>query len=482
MSDNVEKNPEQEESFAELFEQYSSGLNQELNQGDLIKGEVISIGTSSVYVDTGTKSDGVVDKAELLDENGELPLSIGDKIELYVVSVTESEVILSKALSGASNDQELYDAFKSRTPVEGKVKEVIKGGFHIDISGKRGFCPISQIDVSYVDNPETYLNETLTFFITRYEEKGRNIVLSRRDYLAIDIEKKKAEFLDGLSEGDTVEATITKLMPYGAFAELIKGVEGMIHVSELSWSRIEKPEEAVQPGDHVQVKVLAVKHQDDGKNPKISLSIKQTSNDPWELAGTRFHVGDQLSGKIMRCASFGAFVEIAPGTEGLVHVSEMSYVKRILKPEDAVSVGDVVQVVIKDIDMAKKRISLSMRDAMGDPWNGIDMKYPLGKPVQGKLEKKESFGFFICLEPGVTGLLPKSKINQSNLSAEMDKLKPGDSLSVVVESIEEDKRRISFNLAQSETQDDWKSFAPSASKNMGTMGELLQQAMNKNKD
>lgn len=481
MSDQIEKNSGQEESFAELFEQYSSGLKQEINQGDLINGEIISIGSSSVYVDTGTKSDGVVDKAELLDENGELPYSIGDKIELYVVSVTESEVILSKALSGSSGDHALLDAYKTRTPVEGKVKEVIKGGFHIDISGKRAFCPISQIDISFVDKPETYLNESFTFFITRYEEKGRNIVVSRRDYLAIDVEKKKAEFLDNLKEGDNVEATITKLMPYGAFAELVKGVEGMIHVSELSWTRVEKPEEAVAPGDRVQVKILSVKNQDDGKNPKIALSIKQTSSDPWELAGKRFHVGDQLSGKVMRCAAFGAFVEIAPGTEGLVHVSEMSYVKRILKPEDAVSVGDVVQVVIKEIDTAKKRISLSMRDAMGDPWNGIAMKYPVGKPVKGTLEKKESFGFFICLEPGVTGLLPKSKINQSSQAAELDKIKPGAPVSVIVESIDEDKRRLSFNLSQTESQDDWKSFVATDSKNMGTMGELLKNAMKKNK-
>lgn len=482
MSENDEQMENQEESFADLFEQYSAGINQEINQGDRIKGKIISIGTSSVYVDTGTKSDGVVDKIELLDENGECPYNVGDKIELYVVSVTESEVILSKALSGSGNDEVLYDAYKSRTPVEGKVKEVIKGGFHIDISGKRAFCPISQIDVSFVENPETYLGETVTFFITRYEEKGRNIVVSRRDYLQIDIEKKKKQFFKELNIGDVRDARITKIMPYGAFAELIQGVEGMIHISELSWTRVEKAEEAVSPGDLVKVKILSVKESEGGKDAKISLSIKQTANDPWEVAGTRFHAGDQLTGKVMRCAPFGAFVEIAPGTEGLVHISEMSYTKRILRPEDAVSVGETVQVVVKDIDTSKKRISLSMKDAHGDPWAGISMKYPLGKPVKGTLEKKESFGLFICLEPGVTGLLPKSKISQSSEASHIDKLKSGDAITICVESIDEDKRRISLALTPTEGQDDWKSFVPSESKNLGTMGELLKNAMNKNKE
>ncbi|MBU1171122.1 MAG: 30S ribosomal protein S1 [Proteobacteria bacterium] len=481
MSENDDKVENQEESFAELFEQYSAGLNQDINQGDRIKGTIISIGTSSVYVDTGTKSDGVVDKMELLDKNGECPYKAGDKIELYVISVTESEVILSKALSGSGDDMVLLDAFKSRTPVEGKVKEVIKGGFHIDISGKRAFCPVSQIDVTYVEKPETYLGESGTFFITRYEEKGRNIVVSRREYLQIDIDKKKKQFFKELKADDIREARITKIMPYGAFAELIPGVEGMIHISELSWTRVEKAEEAVSPKDVVMVKVLSIKESEGDKDPKISLSIKQTATDPWDLAGTRFHAGDQLTGTVMRCAPFGAFVEIAPGTEGLVHVSEMSYTKRILKPEDAVSVGDVVQVVVKDIDTSKKRISLSMKDAHGDPWAGIAMKYPLGKPVTGTLEKKESFGLFISLEPGVTGLLPKSKISQSSEASAIDKLKAGDAITLCVESVDEEKRRISLALTPTEGQDDWKSFVPSESKNLGTMGELLKNAMEKNK-
>lgn len=468
-----------EESFAELFEQYSSSADQDIRQGDRIEGKIISIGLSSVYVDTGTKSDGVVEKNDLLDKNGEFLYNVGDVLELYVVKITESEVILKRSLSGSSEDHVLKEAHMSKTPIEGKVKEIIKGGFHIDISGKRAFCPISQIDVSFVDKPEKFLGETFQFFITRYEDKGKNIVVSRRDYLQIDLDKKKKEFFSTLKEGDVLDAVITNLMPYGAFAELIKGVEGMIHISELSWTRVEKPEDAVQSGDKVKVKVLSVKESEGSKAPKISLSMKQTAGDPWDLAGDRFHAGDQVTGTVVRFAPFGVFVEIAPGTEGLVHISEMSYTKRVLKPEDAVSLGDSVQVKVKDIDTHKKRISLSIKDAQGDPWSGITARYPNGKTVTGTFERKESFGMFIRLEPGITGLLPKSKISQSSDASSLDKLKSGDSITVVVDSIDEEKRRISLGVVGSESQEDWKQFAAPDSKQMGTMGELLQRAMKK---
>ncbi len=479
MSLDQNNNETREESFAELFEQFSSSANQDIRQGDRIEAKIISIGSSSVYVDTGTKSDGVVEKNDLLNENGEFQYNVGDVLDLYVVKVTESEVILKRSIAGSSEDHVLREAQQSRTPVEGKVKDVIKGGFHIDIAGKRAFCPVSQIDVSYVDKPENYLGETFQFFITRYEDKGRNIVVSRREYLQIDIEKNKKEFFKNLKEGDVLDAVITKLMPYGAFAELIKGVEGMIHVSELSWTRVEKPEEAVQPGDKVKVKVLSIKESDGGKAPRISLSMKQTAADPWELAGERFHQGDQVTGTVVRFAPFGAFVQIAPGTEGLVHLSEMSYTRRILKPEDAVALGESVQVMIKDIDTHKKRISLSMKDAQGDPWSDITSRYPSGKTVNGTFERKETFGLFIRLEPGITGLLPKSKISQAADTSAIDRLKSGDGIQVVVESIDLERRRISLALAGTEVQEDWKQFAAQDTKQMGTMGELLQKAMKK---
>lgn len=476
-------NENKDESFAELFEEYSADINDDIQLGDRIEGKIISIGEKSVYVDTGSMSDGVVDKKELLDENGELPFAAGDSIELYVVSMSESEIILSKALSGSANANMLYDAYASKTPVEGNVKEECKGGFNVEISGKRAFCPVSQIDVKYVEKPEDYIGETFTFLISRYEEKGRNIIVSRRDYLNIDIDKKKNAFFEEAKTGDLLDGIITKLMPFGAFVELFPGLEGLVHISELSWSRVEKPEEAVSQGDRVKVKLLSVQKGEDAKSTKISLSIKQTLTDPWEAAGDTIHVGDQLTGTVTRLMPFGAFVEVAPGTEGLVHLSEMSYTKRILKADDVVTAGEIVQVVVKQIDLEKKRISLSIKDAHGDPWNGITLKYPIGKPVTGKIEKKESFGFFIAMEPGVTALLPKVKISQSNDAAAIEKLKIGDDIKVIVSEIDEDKRRMSLSPTGIEDQGDWKKFTETTSSGsgMGSMGDLLQAAMDKKK-
>ncbi len=469
-----------EMSFEELFNSYDAKVGQELKQGDVVEGKIISIGRASVYIDTGTKSDGVVDKIELLDENGEFPFQVNDQLKLYVVSLSESEVILSKAISGAGKAAMLEDASRNLTPVEGKVTEVIKGGFSVDILGKRAFCPVSQMDVRYVETPEDYLGQTHHFLISRFEEKGRNIVVSRRDLLNEQIKEEQEAFLAKVSEGDIVQGSVTKLMPFGAFIEIAPGVEGMAHISELSWSRVEKPDEVVQSRDKVNVKLLKIEVRE-GNTPKISLSIKQVDANPWDNMGSAFSPGDQVTGKVIRLAAFGAFVEIAPGVDGLVHISEMSHTRRVLRPEDVVQVGEQVQVVIKAIDQDSKRISLSIKDGLGDPWTGVTTKYVPGAVVDVTLEKKETFGFFMNLEPGVTGLMPMSNIRNASSSADYDKLKPGDSVSVLIQEVDEDNRRITLASPDQKESDDWKSFAPDSKKEMGTMERLLREAMEKKK-
>jgi len=470
-----------EMSFEELFNSYDTKVGQELNQGDMVEGKIISIGRSSVYIDTGTKSDGVVDKIELLDENGEFPFQVNDIIKLYVVSLSESEVILSRAISGAGKAIMMEDACRNQTPVEGKVMDVIKGGFNVDILGKRAFCPVSQMDVKYVETPEDYLGQTYHFLITRFEEQGRNIVVSRRDLLNEQIREEQEAFLAKVSEGDIVQGCVTKLMPFGAFIELAPGVEGMAHISELSWSRVEKADEIVQTGDMVGVKLLKIETRE-GDTPKISLSIKQVDANPWDTMGSFFKPGDQVMGKVVRLAAFGAFVEIAPGVDGLVHISEMSHTKRVLRPEDVVQEGEQVQVVIKAIDQDSKRISLSIKDGLGDPWTGASTKYVPGTVVNGTLEKKETFGLFMNLEPGVTGLMPISNIRNASSSADYDKLKPGESIAVLIQEVDEDNRRITLGSPDQKDSDDWKQFAPAQKKEtMGTMESLFREAMNKKK-
>lgn len=471
----------EEESFAAMLESYSSGIETEINIGDKISGRVISIGQDSIFVDTGTKIDGIVDKAELIDAEQNLDLSEGDTLELYVVALSDDEIRLSKAVSGIGGYQMLKEAYEKAVPVEGKIEETCKGGYRVEVLQRRAFCPISQVDLKYVEDASEYIGKTLNFIITTFEDKGKNIVLSRRALLEQELEKSRKAFYETLSVDSLLDGQVTRIMPYGLFVRLSDGVEGMVHVSELGWSKAANPEDVATVGDTVRVKVIGIEPDKKPGLLKISLSIKQLSEDPWDSADQHFHEGDKILGKVTRCAKFGAFVEVAPGIEGLVHVSEMSYTQRVLKPEDVVSVGETVSVMVKEVDMQKRRLSLSIKDAAGDPWIGISDKYNIGQSLKGVLQKKEKFGFFISLEPGITGLMPKSNIGRSGRSSELEKLKAGDPVAVAIEAINPAERKMTLKPANTKDEQNWQKFAGDTASSMGSLGEKLQQAMSRKK-
>ncbi len=490
MSENIDdesfdnENKENDDrSFAELFESYSSGMKDDLQLGDRIKGKIISIGKDSVFMDTGTKVDGTVERAELLDGDGNMPFIEGDEIELYVVGIDDHEIRLSRAISGIGGLELLKDAFENEIPVEGKISATCKGGFHVEILQRRAFCPISQIDVNYTETPEDYVGQTCQFLITQFGEGGRNIIVSRRKLLAMAIEKEKAIFFSTLKAGDIFKGRVTKVMPYGAFVELIPGVEGMVHISELSWSRAEKAEEVVSADDKVSVKVIAVADGEKKNQKKISLSMKQVDTDPWDKVSDNFHSGAKVSGKVTRCMNFGVFVEIAPGVEGLVHISEMSYLKRVINPSDIVKPGETVSVMIKEVDAKGRRISLSIRDALGDPWLEVPERFSVGQIVIGILEKKEKFGYFVSLAPGITGLLPKSKFSGAEKPGLIEQMKAGDPIAVTVEEIHPLDRKITLAPGDAKEEDAWKSFAQAAiPAPVSDLAEKLRQAMESRKN
>lgn len=474
-------NEEEEQSFAALLEAYSPGTDADIGVGDKISGKIVSIGKDSVFVDTGTKIDGVVDKAELLDENGELPLNEGDLLELYVVAQSDEEIRLSKALSGIGGLNMLKEAYDRAVPVEGKISETCKGGVRVDVLQRKAFCPISQIDINFVENPSDYVGQSFNFLIITFEENGRNIVLSRRKLLEREQEAARKEFYQTLKVDDIIDGTVTRIMPYGAFVRLSSGVEGMVHVSELSWSKTAKPELVVNVSDTVRVKVIGIEPDKKPGMLKISLSMKQLTEDPWVSVGEHFHEGDKIQGTVTHCTNFGAFVEIAPGVEGLVHISEMSYEKRVLRSEDVVTAGETVSVMIKEVDLDKRRLSLSIRDAEGDPWVDVAKKYTLGKAVKGILEKKEKFGYFINLEPGITGLLPKSNLGKADKPAELEKLKEGDAIPVMIEAVNPGERKITLTPADTADEQNWQPFSDASTTSMGALGEKLQRALDKKK-
>lgn len=337
--------------------------------GEKVKGRILSIGETAAFVDLGGKSEGVIDVAQLRDSAGNLTVAAGDEIEATVTGndpETGSLVLRRKAARGQDVALELRQALETGIPVEGVVTAINKGGAEVQVSGMRAFCPLSQLDLRYVENPQQFVGQRLTFRVSRIEPgKTRpNIVLSRRTLLEEEAETKAAETRERLQVGTVLKGKVTSLTSYGAFVDL-GGLEGMLHVSEIGYSRLAHPGEVLQVGEEVEVQIIKVESGKDERRPRISLSRRALERDPWHDVADQFPEGTEMTGKIMRTESFGAFVEIAPGIEGLVHISEMGANRRLNHARDAVQPGQEVQVRVLAVDPGKRRISLSMGSGSG---------------------------------------------------------------------------------------------------------------------
>ncbi len=440
--------------FAEMFESAEQNVGKRLSTGDKIKAEIISISKDEVFVSTGTAKDGMVHKTEFLDSEKKLTHKVGDVVDLYVTQIKPEYILLSRKISAKAQGEDLEDAFDMMLPVEGRVTELCNGGLRVQIMGKTAFCPISQIDSRFVQNAEEYIGKKFEFLITQFEG-GRNIVVSRRKLLDQQAEENSVAFAEDHKIGDVMKGVVRRLEKFGAFVEVVPGIDGLVHISEVSWSRLADPGEVLKIGDETVVKIIKMEEVD-GKL-KLSLSIKQAQDDPWSEVAQKLETGKIVQGKVTRCVQFGAFVELFPGVEGLIPMGEMSHTKRVVKSDDLVKPGQVVAVLIKDINSMDKRISLSLRDADGDPWSGIDAKFPVGKIVNGVVTKKEKFGLFVELEPGVTGLFPRAKFGET--ASQMDAKKAGDSLTVQVLDLNFGERRISLGHPGDVPDDSWKGFA-----------------------
>ncbi len=367
--DDEEKEKKQKSlEFAKLLESSLKRPQKKLVVGDKIRGEILVIGKEEVFVSTGpagVSSDGIVPRKDLVNADGKIDHKVGDVIDLYVIQVRGSEVYLSPKPTAKNLADDLEDAFDMMLPVEGKVTEVCKGGVRVSLMGKVAFCPISQLDTARVENPEEYLGRKLEFMITQFSEGGRNIVVSRKKILQEQREVSEGEFSEEHQLGDVLTGKVKRLEAFGAFVELRPGVEGLLHVSEISWSRVNNPADVLAIGQEIRVKVL--KTESNEGRLKISLSMKQVEPEPWKNLPAQLKEGETVEGKVTRFAKFGAFVELAPGVEGLIHLGEMSETKRVMHAEDAVKLGEQVRVLIKEVNPQARRISLSLKDAGTDP-------------------------------------------------------------------------------------------------------------------
>jgi len=359
---------DQDEDFASMLAESEKGAprTKRPKVGDLVKGKVISFGKDTVFVDLGGKAEGTLERSQVTDSEGNLQIKIGDMIETRIVSDAGGVLGLRIRMGGRGPEAkaELQQAHELGIPVEGTVTEVIKGGVSVDVAGVRGFCPASQIDARFVEDLTTYVGQKLTFRITRYEP--RNLVLSRRVLVEEEKAKIATETRKTLEPGLVVRGKIVGFKPFGAFVD-IGGMEGMLHVSELGYSRVEKPEDVLSMGQEVDVVVLKVEQTvEKGRTvDRISLSLKALATDPWRDAVAMFKEGQRLKGKVTRLMTFGAFVEIAPGIEGLVHISELGAGRRLNHPKEVVAEGQEVDATILRIDAPERKIALSLANTEG---------------------------------------------------------------------------------------------------------------------
>ena len=380
------------EDFAKLLAEYDRKPRRpEPRIGDLARGKVTSIGRDAVFIDLGAKSEGMIDAAELRDEDGRLAVKVGDTLEGRVVDIGGKAgcIVLRKSMGrGPDGAAELDQAFALGVPVDGTVTAVNKGGVDVQVAGVRGFCPISQLDLRHVDDASAYVGKRLTFTITR-NDKG-NLVLSRRALLEEEERARAAATRTRLAPGAVLRGKVTAVKDYGAFVDL-GGIEGMLHVSELGFARVGHPSEVLAPGQEIEVQVLKIDKTGDAKRPeKISLSLKSLAEDPWAQVPARFPEGTRARGKVTRVEPFGAFVEVVPGVEGLVHVSELAAGRRVHHAREVAKVGAPIDVVVLGVEPERRRLSLGLARAVDDDDDGAPPPAaPTGFGTLGDLLKRK---------------------------------------------------------------------------------------------
>ncbi|HEY0787272.1 MAG TPA: S1 RNA-binding domain-containing protein [Thermoanaerobaculia bacterium] len=418
-----------ESSFAEAFE---ASLNfKQPEKGDLLSGTIVSISGDDAYVSYGGPMEAVISTAEIEDKR------VGDVVEATVVETSPQVRISRKMLLRRASLDALRNAFESRLPVEGKVGARNKGGFDVSVGGIRAFCPLSQITLGKIENPESFLGQSFEFLITEMSEDGRKLVVSRATLLKEESSARAEQIRKNLQIGDVYAGKVKTIVPFGAFVD-IGGVEGLLHVSEMSRRRITNPADVLSIGQEIDVKIIKIEK--DGK--RLSFSMKDLEPDPWEYAWEKYQPGTRFTGQIVRKADFGLFVELEPGLDGLVHLSQLPI--GITKDSPEVAIGSTVTGWVREVDPERKRLSLALREvATSDPWDGAEERYPLGKIVEGVVERASQPGVFVSLEPGLTGLIPASELPQG--TSPTDAHHPGERLSVKVISIDPERRRIALS-------------------------------------
>jgi small subunit ribosomal protein S1 len=447
MENQTPRTPEAEiEDFATMFEA-SQKTGGPIEEGKVVPGTVIALTKDYAVVDIGYKSEGQVPISEFAPAPGGEPgVKVGDKVEVLVESRENDTgmVVLSKEKADKMRIwDEISAACERDELVEGVIVGRVKGGLSVDI-GVKAFLPGSQVDIRPVRNLDKLIGEKFKFKVIKFNKKRGNIVLSRRVLLEKEREELKKETLKNLKEGAILKGVVKNLTDYGAFIDL-GGIDGLLHVTDMSWGRIGHPSEMFEVGQEVRVVVLKF----DPASERVSLGLKQIQEDPWHRADEKYPVGSRVKGKVVSLTDYGAFIELEQGVEGLVHVSEMSWTKRVKHPSKLVEVGQQVEAVVLDIDPRAKRISLGMKQIEANPWTLLEDKYPIGSVIRGEVRNVTDFGIFVGVEEGIDGLVHVSDISWTErIKHPGEKFKKGDVVEAVVLNIDVENERFSLGIKQ----------------------------------
>ena len=451
----------------QLQEEYLKSL-ETLEEGQLVDGIVIQITPDQVFIDVGYKSEGKIP----ISEFSELP-KIGDTVSVVLIAKENKhgEVIVSKQKADAKQLwKNLRQAFQDKTPVDGVIEKAVKGGFEVNLgSDMRAFLPISQSDMQRVEKPEKLLGTKSKFYIERlYSDNKANVVVNRRRYMEENMEKKREAFFNDVSIGDTVTGTVKSFTSFGAFIDL-GGFDGLLHINDMSWGHVTRPKDFVKKGQEITLKVVRL----DPAEKRINLSLKHFSEDPWLHFEDKYHVNDIVKGHVTKLADFGAFIELEEGIEGLVHISEFSWVRKINKPSDVVKVGDEVECMVLGYDIQAGRVSLGLKQVTANPWDNIADKYPVGTRLTRKVVKLTNAGAFVELEEGIDGFLPAEDLSwKKKVKHPGSELSVDQEIEVIVTENDPENRRIRLSVKHL-TEDPWQPFAASYPAGSVLEGEIV---------
>ena len=430
-------------SYEQLVEMYDDSMRH-LNEGEIVPGKVIAITSNDVVVDVGYKSEGLVPIHEFTSRNDELQVSVGDDVEVLLEQTegADGHVMLSKVKAERMRIwAQVENSFKEGKVITGRVIDRIKGGLTVDV-GLRAFLPGSLVDIKPVKYLESFKGEELEFKVISLDRRRNNIVLSRRAVLEKEYAKKKAETLTKLKEGARLPGVVKNITDYGVFVDL-GGIDGLLHITDISWGRVNHPSEHFAVGDEVEVVVLRF----DPETERVSLGFKQTTEDPWTLVDKKYPLGSRVRGRVVSLVDYGAFVELEEGVEGLVHVSEMSWTKKVVPPSKIVSVGQEVEAIVSELDMQQRRISLSLRQVESNPWEDLAARFPVGTIVEGRVRNLTEFGAFVEITEEIDGLVHVSDMSWTKrVKHPSEVLAKGDAVRARITNIDVTGQRVSLSI------------------------------------